>query len=177
MLIFVSLLLACSTDSQEPSEVKKVAAMPVEQPSLIQPKAHQDVKSTKQVSSPDPLADKSLVEICQSNGLSLIQWSFEDRSQRQTELCCGPNGLAEEFCEWDWPSSDVPSCDLYDEMRNEIFARYGRSFKTARWKEHFDTQAWYTANPNYQNSWLNETAKRNVERLLEMKANKIGCMY
>ena len=70
-------------------------------------------------------------EICLSDGLSLIKWSFADRQSNKNELCCGPDGLPEDDmeCMLDWPSSDVPSCSMYDEMRNEIFAQYGRSFQ------------------------------------------------
>jgi len=34
------------------------------------------------------------------------------------------------------------------EMRNEIYARHGYVFKTARWSRHFQATNWYRPNPD-----------------------------
>ena len=86
----------------------------------------------------DPLKDKSLQEICSANGLLLIKWPYDKIQEEFKTLCCTKGGLAADNyqCEMDWPFSDVPSCSAYDELRNEIFARYGRAFKTPKWQKY-----------------------------------------
>lgn len=39
-------------------------------------------------------------------------------------------------------------------IRNEIFARYGRAFRTPAYQDHFDAQSWYKVRPNYNESWV-----------------------
>ena len=65
---------------------------------------------------------------------------------------------------------------MYDEMRNEIFAQYGRSFKTPKWQKHFGAQDWYQIRADYTDEWLSPVAQANVKSLIEKKANKVGCM-
>lgn len=48
-------------------------------------------------------------------------------------------------------------------IRNEIFARHGYSFKTEEFKVYFDTQSWYTPNPNYSDSLLNDIERANIK--------------
>ena len=187
MLTIITLLFACST---EPTSAPETTPAPVEkgvqgaqQQVLMQNLPTPTVTTTpppvvKDQGAFDPLAGKTLSEICLSSGLSLIKWSFADRQSNKNELCCGPDGLPEDDmeCMLDWPSSDVPSCSMYDEMRNAIYAHYGRSFKTEKWKKHFAAQDWYTPRPDYSDDWLSPVALANVKLLVEKKANKSGCM-
>ena len=186
MSLLITLLFACSDkNSEAPSEAPPVVAKPAAQ-EAPKAKAPEPVKTAPEakLETPakpatfDPLAGKTLSEICLSNGLSLIKWSFEDRQSNKNELCCGPDGLSEDDmeCMLDWPSSDVPSCSMYDEMRNEIFARYGRGFKTEKWKKHFGAQDWYQIREDYTDEWLSPVAQANVKSLIEKKTNKVGCM-
>ena len=188
MLFIVTLIFACSS---EPTSEPKTAPAPLQKGVEGAPQQQvlmQNIPTPTVAKTPppvvkaqgpiDPLAGKTLLEICQSDVLSLISWSYKDRQSRNNELCCGPGGFAEDDmeCMLDWPFSDVPSCSAYDEMRNGIFAQYGRSFKSEKWKKHFASQDWYTPRPDYSDDWLSENAKANVQLLIEMKANKVGCM-
>ena len=186
MSLLVTLFFACSDKTSEaPSEAPPVVAKPTAQeapktkaPEPVKPTAEAKPEAAAKPAAFDPLAGKTLSEICLSDGLSLIKWSFADRQSNKNELCCGPDGLPEDDmeCMLDWPSSDVPSCSMYDEMRNEIFAQYGRSFKTEKWQKHFGAQDWYQIRDDYTDEWLSPVAQANVKRLIEMKANKVGCM-
>jgi hypothetical protein len=186
MSLLLTLLFACSDKTSEaPSEAPPVVAKPAAQeapnakaPEPVKPAPEAKPETLAKSAKFDPLAGKTLSEICLSDGLSLIKWSFADRQSNKNELCCGPDGLSEDDmeCMLDWPSSDVPSCSMYDEMRNEIFARYGRSFKTDKWKEHFGAQDWYQIREDYTDDWLSPVAQANVKSLIEKKANKVGCM-
>ncbi|MEC7984797.1 MAG: YARHG domain-containing protein [Myxococcota bacterium] len=48
-------------------------------------------------------------------------------------------------------------------LRNEIFARHGRAFKTPKYAEHFAQQAWYRINPNYSDSLLTANDQANIK--------------
>lgn len=182
MSLLFTLLLACSDNTSEvPSVVEKPAAQEVPKEKTPEPESVSTVKSKPEPSKPatfDPLAGKSIQDICASDGLSLIKWSYEDRQSKHQELCCGDGGFPEDAdeCIFDWPSSDVPSCSIYDEMRNEIFAQYGRSFKTEQWQTHFVNQDWYQIREDYSDEWLSPVAQANVKSLIEKKAHKVGCM-
>jgi hypothetical protein len=54
-------------------------------------------------------------------------------------------------------------------LRNEIFARRGRSFKSRHLSIFFTTSRfkWYKPDPNYSDSFLNDYEKKNVHRILE----------
>ncbi len=47
-------------------------------------------------------------------------------------------------------------------MRNEIFARYGRSFKSEDLHAYFTGKCWYTINPEYSDQMLNQTDRANL---------------
>ncbi len=50
-------------------------------------------------------------------------------------------------------------------MRNEIFARYGRPFKDAALRKHFEAQSWYRPFEGYQDSMLSVMERENAERI------------
>jgi hypothetical protein len=188
MLIITTLLFACASDPAPKPEVtstpsKKGGQGASEQLSLMpkQPAPNVDITPppVAEVNSIyDPLTGKSLLEICQSDALSLIKWSFEERQSKSNELCCIEGGFPEDAieCMLDWPSSDVPSCSIYDEMRNGIFARYGRSFQTKKWKDHFASKDWYIPRDDFIEVWINPVAMANVRLLVDMKNQKINCL-
>ena len=126
----------------------------------------------------DPLQGKSLYDICASNSLSLIKWSYQERQVK--EECCSDKMTEEQkmelLCEMDWPSSDVPSCSSYDTMRNEIYAQYGRRFSTDKWKTYFAKISWYKPRDDYKDEWLSDVAQNNIKLLVQMKKTKQGCM-
>lgn len=144
-----------------------------------QPPVPQEIDPEMERPNPpaDPLAGKSLKEICEDTGLQLVKWDFDALQADFRGLCCGPDGLVDEpWCELDWPFSDVPSCDAYDGMRNHVFARYGYDFQDARWEKEFEGRDWYVQRPDFDESWLSPEAVRNVAKLKQLKADKVGCM-
>lgn len=126
----------------------------------------------------DPLKGKTRKEICSADGLLLIKWPYSTIQSDFSSLCCGADGLSSDDyrCEMDWPFSDVPSCSAYDELRNEIFARYGRAFSTQKWQKHFGSTEWYQIRKDFSDTWLSDTATKNVARLVQNKKGKVACM-
>lgn len=49
-----------------------------------------------------------------------------------------------------------------DIMRNEIYARYGRSFVRDDLQNYFNQQSWYQPNSNFTESWLTSTESKNA---------------
>lgn len=103
----------------------------------------------------------------------LVKYDFAYIQANKCELC---GKVDESFCVMDWPTNDVPSCSLYDEMRNSIYAWYGRPFETPKWKDHFAKVSWYKVNPAYSDALLSPEAKRNVLLLKDMAEKSTGCM-
>tara|TARA_B100000683_G_C12414482_1_gene525238 strand:+ start:495 stop:1073 length:579 start_codon:yes stop_codon:yes gene_type:complete len=126
----------------------------------------------------NPLDGKTLKEICEADGLLLIKWPYAKIQSEFSALCCTKDGLSSDDyrCEMDWPFSDVPSCSAYDEMRNEIFARYGRAFKTPKWQKTFGATNWYKIRSDFSNDWLSDVATKNIALLVQNKTNKVACM-
>ncbi len=48
-------------------------------------------------------------------------------------------------------------------LRNEVYARHGRTFKDADLREYFSSFAWYKPNPAYRDSSLSDIERANVE--------------
>lgn len=59
---------------------------------------------------------------------------------------------------------DLAGYDAFDLniIRNEIYARHGRSFVKAIYRDYFRRQGWYSENSSYQGSWLSPIEKRNA---------------
>ena len=55
--------------------------------------------------------------------------------------------------------------DNLDIMRNEIFARHGQIFQTARYRDYFNAQAWYKGTLNDATGLLSEIERQNVEQI------------
>ncbi|MCB9780997.1 MAG: YARHG domain-containing protein [Alphaproteobacteria bacterium] len=126
---------------------------------------------------PDPLAGKSIAEICADDSLALIRWDYDQLHSSFSDLCCGPGKLTDDGrCEMDWPFNDVPSCDAYSALRNGIFARYGYPFTKKEWQDAFGKQPWYQRREDFDSSWLTKVATANVQRLKDLEADKVGCM-
>ena len=165
-------------ESPPKAEVSKETPKQDTAPSSINPQAAKKEPAAKKKKGFDPLEGKALKEICQSHGLLLIKWNFERIQSDFSALCCTTGGLSSDDleCTLDWPFSDVPSCSAYDEMRTEIFARYGRAFKTPKWQKTFGATNWYAIRSDFSNDWLSDVAKKNIELLVQKKANKVACM-
>ena len=48
-------------------------------------------------------------------------------------------------------------------LRGIVFGRHGRVFKDAEIKSYLDDQSWYKPNPDFRNSMLNDTERRNLD--------------
>jgi hypothetical protein len=55
-------------------------------------------------------------------------------------------------------------------LRNEIFARHGRTFKDAHLQSYFASQAWYRAASTFDETSLSAIEKENVKRILAYEA-------
>lgn len=47
-------------------------------------------------------------------------------------------------------------------LRNEVFARYGRAFKSADLQAHFAKEPWYQVVPDFSEDWLTSNDRANV---------------
>ena len=59
--------------------------------------------------------------------------------------------------------------DELDIMRNEIFARHGHIFKTARFRNYFDAASWYKATVNDATGLLSETERLIIEQIVTVQ--------
>jgi hypothetical protein len=57
-------------------------------------------------------------------------------------------------------------------LRGLVFGRHGRIFKDAEIKSFLDEQPWYKPNPEFNNSMLNETERRNLDVIRIAEAAK-----
>lgn len=55
--------------------------------------------------------------------------------------------------------------------RNEIFARYGRAFKSEDLQKHFEAQPWYCVNDDFKDSMLSSNDTKNVKLLKDMEGD------
>ncbi len=61
-------------------------------------------------------------------------------------------------------------------LRNTIFARRGRTFKSELLQEHFQHMPWYTPDPAYSDKRLTKTDKRNIELILQVEKEFGGAL-
>jgi hypothetical protein len=61
-------------------------------------------------------------------------------------------------------------------LRNTIFARRGRAFKSKVLQEHFARMPWYTPNPKYSDKLLTKTDKRNIELIRQVEEEFGGAL-
>jgi YARHG domain-containing protein len=57
-------------------------------------------------------------------------------------------------------------------LRGVIFGRHGRVFKNGEIKAYLDEQSWYKPNPDFTNSMLNDTERRNLDLIRIAEASK-----
>ena len=70
--------------------------------------------------------------------------------------------------------TDVQKLDIWDLklMRGLVFGRHGRIFKDADIKTFLEAQPWYQPNPEFKNSMLNQTERRNLDLIRIAEAAK-----
>ena len=61
------------------------------------------------------------------------------------------------------------SSDTLALIRNEIYARNGYVFKKEKYKDYFESKLWYVPNPDFNESFLNETEKYNIQLIKSME--------
>ncbi len=103
----------------------------------------------------------------------LVKYDYAYIQQHYCELC---KDVDDQACVLDWPSSDVPSCSYFDQLRNGIYAYYGYNFQKAEWKDYFTTQPWYSADPAFDAARMSAQANRNIALLKTMVEKKQGCL-
>ncbi|MCB9679058.1 MAG: YARHG domain-containing protein [Alphaproteobacteria bacterium] len=160
------LVLACASAPMSQAPVGSTPDVPTPTPA----------PAPEPTGAPDPLAGKTLSEICTSD-LLLLKWEYDDLQRNFAARCCVEGGIEDEgWCDLDWPFSDVPDCGAYDQMRNAIFAYYGYRFSKPEYQEMFEKQPWYRARDDFDADWLNPVAKKNVDTLKRLRAEKVACM-
>lgn len=67
------------------------------------------------------------------------------------------------------PLSDETLGELFAEdlrvLRNEIYARHGRVFRDKNLQQYFETQAWYTPDPEFKDEMLSEVESENLKKI------------
>jgi hypothetical protein len=61
-------------------------------------------------------------------------------------------------------------------LRNEIFARHGRTFKDRWLQQYFNSLSWYKPDPNFKDSSLSEMERRNVATILKYEGQAESLM-
>jgi formylglycine-generating enzyme required for sulfatase activity len=102
----------------------------------------------------------------------LTLYAYDDLTANACKICKKHDPT---FCQTDFPWSDVPSCEAYDELRNCIFARFGYVFSKPKWQKQFSALPWYKPDPAFTEAKLPPVAKANVQKLKDLKAKKHGC--
>ena len=139
--------------------------------------SHAPPEATPSAVPVDPISNTSREQVCKSDALLLIKHPIADlENSGWTQFCCGENPVFEGGrCEIDWPSSDVPVCDIWDDMRNQIYARYGYPFKSEKWQAWASKQAWYERRADFEEGWLSTVATKNVATLKQYAATEHHC--
>jgi hypothetical protein len=129
-------------------------------------------------SAPQPLAGKSLAQICKDDALLLIKEDVDQLMKKGFhQLCCENGGplQGDDVCSLDWPFNDVPPCEVWDELRNDIYAKYGYPFKEEKWQRRYASDPSYKRREDFDASWLSPAASRNVETLKGYKSRTFSC--
>lgn len=135
--------------------------------------------SAKGAAPPDPLAGKTLKQVCEDDALLLLKAPWDElRGGGFHKLCCGKGALGPDggACPFDWPSGDVPGCSDLDRLRNRVFAYYGYPFKDPKWKAEFGGEPWYRARADFQMSWIPSVGQANTAFLKAYTAQGTGCI-
>jgi hypothetical protein len=79
-----------------------------------------------------------------------------------------------DFAKSSLKSADVATVPLEDLtlMRGIVFGRHGRVFKDATIKTYLAAQHWYKPNPDFDNSMLNATERKNLDLIRVAEASK-----
>jgi len=175
--LIIVFAMACGEQTvvESESEAKPVTVVPEPVPT-VKPAVEVVAKT-----QPEPLKGKTAHDMCDRSdeSLLLIKYSVETlMAGGWKKACCEGEKPArtDGICELDWPSSDVPDCSMWDDLRNGIYARYGYTFSSQAWKDRFEKEGWYQPRADFDESWLSDTARANVAVLKKYAADKFMCM-
>ncbi len=152
------------------------------QPRAIRPppKPKRKALMKKATSTPEPLAGKSKRALCGNNDLLLTKNTFEHwKNGGWRSLCCeGPEPVyTMSRCEMDWPTSGVPPCRLWEDLRNNVYALYGYPFRSEELRNEYASQKWYERREDFDESWLSEAAQANVALLKDYRSHQeLACI-
>src|SRR5438105_466215 len=62
-------------------------------------------------------------------------------------------------------------------VRGIVFGKHGRVFKDADIRRYLESRSWYKPDPNFQNSALNDTERRNLDVFRLSEAQKHDTVY
>jgi hypothetical protein len=104
-------------------------------------------------------------------------YPYNDLAANVCKMC---NKLDRTFCKGAFPHKDyiypaLHSCEVYDELRNCIFARSGYVFAKPKWQKEFAQKPWYKPDPKFTQDKLSPVARDNVRRLQDLKAKRQDC--
>ncbi len=104
---------------------------------------------------------------------STVVWTIVDRFQSKKKYDGDKKYYTMEDIKYNIGVQD----DLYGRfyikvLRNEIFARHGKIFKSENLQTVFNNQSWYKPDPNFKESMLNEYEKANVDFILNYEKKR-----
>ena len=72
------------------------------------------------------------------------------------------------------PPADMNALEIYDLklVRGIVFGKHGRVFKDPDIRRYLESRTWYKADPNFQNSSLNDTERANLDVIRIAEAQK-----
>lgn len=122
----------------------------------------QDFLETQTWYKPDPKFTNAVLSKIERDNLDLIRLT---EAERHANVQPGDLRL--------WQTKEIPDDNLYVEspsdwriMIAEIEAIHGKRFDEEPWlQKYFEERYWYRANPNYDSSILNDTERKNLEKL------------
>jgi hypothetical protein len=121
--------------------------------------------------APAPSWQPPPLPVCSSVAL-LVKYDYSYIQANKCQLC---GAVSNDFCDFDWPTNDVPMCSLFDELRSGIYAYYGKPFEAQKWKDYFAKVSWYKVNPAFSESLLGPEAARNVALLKSIAQAGTAC--
>lgn len=79
-----------------------------------------------------------------------------------------------DFSKTSLKQAQIQKLEMYELklLRGIIFGRHGRVFKDSEIKNYLDEQPWYKANPDFNNSMLNDMERRNLDLIRIAEAAK-----
>lgn len=117
---------------------------------------------------------KSPVRFLRSILPLLLILSASFAAQAQDEYASMKSWESFDFAGKTMTQADVTKLDIYDLklVRGIVFGKHGRVFKDPDIRRFLESRTWYKANPNFQNSSLNDTERKNLDVIRIGEAQK-----